>query len=197
MPDVEIPDPAEAQEKGADPFTRKIALCVAVYAVILALTSTAGGSAKDEMMMEQMKANTYWALYQGKVIRVMNCDTNLDRYELERLRETNPAALAHIKKCITDNQTEKARHNSERKDAKENAEQAEKKRNARNLQDPYYEHAEILMQVAIVLASVAMLSGRRWAFYTSFILAILGLVLAINGWLLLDGGQLFAERENS
>ena len=48
--------------------------------------------------------------------------------------------------------------------------------------DPYFDFAEVAFQVAIVLASVAMLSGKRWAFVTSLVLAVLATALAANGF---------------
>jgi hypothetical protein len=41
VPDIEIPGPHQATEKAEDPFARRVALCVAVYAVVLA--QAAGG----------------------------------------------------------------------------------------------------------------------------------------------------------
>lgn len=39
--------------------------------------------------------------------------------------------------------------------------------------------------MAIVLASVAMLSGRRWAFIASLFLAVVAALLTVNGFALL------------
>lgn len=61
--------------------------------------------------------------------------------------------------------------------------------------DPYFDFAEVGFQIAIVLASVAMLSCRRWAFYASLILVGLAVLLTVNGFALLvavpglDGGH--------
>ena len=69
MADVEVPDPKDAEEKAADPFTRQIALCVAVYAVALAVTALGGSNAGKDMVMAQQQASNQWAYYQAKVMR--------------------------------------------------------------------------------------------------------------------------------
>ena len=51
MADVEIPDPTDVREKSEDPRTRTIALAVAVYAVVLAVSSFGGSNAAKEMML--------------------------------------------------------------------------------------------------------------------------------------------------
>jgi hypothetical protein len=48
--------------------------------------------------------------------------------------------------------------------------------------DPYFDMAELLLQIGIVLASVAMLSKARWAFLAGIVLAVGGLVLTVMGY---------------
>src|SRR5262245_634503 len=69
MPDVEVPDPKEVEEKANNPSTRMTALMVAVYAVILAVTALGGSNAGKDMVMAQQKASNAWAYYQAKVMR--------------------------------------------------------------------------------------------------------------------------------
>ena len=42
MAEVEIPDPHEVHEKAENPFSKKVAFAVAVYAVVLAIASAGG-----------------------------------------------------------------------------------------------------------------------------------------------------------
>src|SRR5688572_19189305 len=69
MAEVELPDPKEAEEKSHDPFTKMVALCVAVYAVVLAVTALGGNNAMKEMLMAQQKASNHWSYYQAKNMR--------------------------------------------------------------------------------------------------------------------------------
>src|SRR5215468_12731806 len=69
MAEVELPNPKEIHEHGADPFGRRVALVTAVYAVMLAIAALGGNHAMKEMLLAQQKASDQWAYYQAKVIR--------------------------------------------------------------------------------------------------------------------------------
>jgi len=55
-------------------------------------------------------------------------------------------------------------------------------RNLSHKKDPFFDMAELLIQIGIVLASVAMLSKARWAFYAGCVLAVGGLALTVMGY---------------
>lgn len=180
MADVEVPDPDEVAEKAADPFARRVALFVAVYAVGLAVASLGGSNAAKEMVMAQQQATNLWAYYQAKVIR-----ENLYLLEADKLElgAAGPAADPARVDALRDKYRAKAaEYNREKGDIRAEAEGKERERDTAARRDPYFDFAEVTLQVAIVLASVAMLSGRRLAFRASLVLAAAGLLLTANGF---------------
>jgi hypothetical protein len=50
---------------------------------------------------------------------------------------------------------------------------------------PYFDYAEVLLQIAIVCSSVSILAGSRPMFWFSSTLAVLESLLTVNGFLLL------------
>ncbi|HJZ59864.1 MAG TPA: DUF4337 domain-containing protein [Gemmataceae bacterium] len=188
MAEVEVPDPEEVKEKAGDPFTRQVALFVAVYAVALAVTSLGGSNATKDMMMAQQKATNLWAYYQAKVVR-----ENLYLLEAEKLDlelEVRGVALGSDERKRLEQVRERyrakaAEYTKEKQEIKAQAEEMEKERDTAARKDPYFDYAEVLLQIAIVLASVAMLSGKRWAFWASLAFAGIGLLLCVNGYTLL------------
>jgi hypothetical protein len=52
-------------------------------------------------------------------------------------------------------------------------------------QDPYFDYAEALLQIAIVLISVAIVADLVWLSFVGGALGILGTLLMVNGYLLL------------
>ncbi len=185
MADIEVPDPNEAEEKAGDPFTKKIALCVAVYAVALAVTALGGSNAGKDMVMAQQQASNQWAYYQAKVMR-----ENMYILEAEKLQldmdllgaELKPAQRARMEQSRNKYLTKAEEYAKEKKDILEDAKKLEAERDVAARRDPYFDYAEVLLQIAIVLASVAMLSGKRWAFYGSLVLAGFGALLCANGY---------------
>jgi Domain of unknown function (DUF4337) len=188
MPEVELPNPDEIKEKAEDPFTRQVALFVAVYAVALAVTALGGNNAGKDMIMAQQKASNQWSYYQAKVVR-----ENLYLLEAEKIDlhlENDGSALSEDARKRLGQVRDKYRHKAEeythdKHEIKEKAEELEKERDMGARKDPYFDYAEALLQIAIVLASVAMLSGKKWPFWTSLALAGIGVVLCVNGFTLL------------
>jgi hypothetical protein len=185
MAEVELPDPQEVEEKAGDPFTRQVALCVAVYAVTLAIISLGGNNATKDMMMAQQKASNQWAYYQAKVVR-----ENLYLLEAEKLElelATRGATLTsddrkRMEGLRAKYQAKADEYRKEKEEIMAEARNLEAERDVAARRDPYFDFAEVLLQIAIVLASVAMLSGRKGPFYASLVLAAVGLLLCINGY---------------
>ena len=188
MADVEVPDPDDAKEKAGDPFTRRVALFVAVYAVALSVTALGGGNAAKDMMMAQQQAANMWAYYQAKVVRENLYLLEGEKFDLEmelRSGELTDAARVRMEKTRDRYRGRAAEYKAEKEEIRSKAEEFEKDRDRAARRDPYFDFAEVLLQVAIVLASVAMLSGKRWAFYLSLGLAAVGALLGLNGFALI------------
>src|SRR5947208_4759436 len=84
MAEVEIPDPHEVHEKAENPFTKQIALFVAVYAVGLAVASFGGHNAAKEMMMAKQEESNQWNRYQSKSTREALYRNEILKLETER-----------------------------------------------------------------------------------------------------------------
>ena len=187
MAEVELPNPEELEERRDRTFSRRVALTTAVYAVVLAIASLGGNNAMKEMLLAQQQASDQWAFYQAKAIR-----EHLYRAEKLVLEATpawapgRPAAdrakLESLAKTFAD---EEKRYNTEKKEIEKEARALEHERDVNRDRDPYFDYAEVLLQISIVAASVSILSTSRPMFWFSLVLALLGAVLTVNGFLLL------------
>jgi hypothetical protein len=72
--------------------------------------------------------------------------------------------------------------NSDKKDIEKEARKHEAERDVNRDRDPYFDYAEVLLQIAIVCSSVAILAASRAMFWFSSTIAALGLLLTINGF---------------
>lgn len=198
MPEIEIPKPDEVKDIAENPFTKRIALFVAIYAVVLALAAAGGNNAGKDMLMNQMKATNTWARYQAKVQREVMYAQERESLESELATATPPAEVkARKEKRIAFVTTKLAEYEMEKTEISDEAKKQERERDEAHAKDPYFDLAEILLQIAIVLASVSMLSGKKWAFYASLALAVAGLVLTVNGYFMIDGGTLLGPHAAS
>ncbi len=184
MAEVELPNPEEVHEHSKDHFTRRVALTVACFAVALAITSVAGNNAAKEMMLAQQQSSNQWAYFQAKSIR--ESEYRIQKMRLELDLATMPAsAKPQAEKLLATFATEETRYGKEKGDIEQLARDLEKKRDLNVKKDPYFDFAEVLLQIAIVMASVAMLGRSRPIYWFSIALALFGILFSLNGFALL------------
>ena len=176
----------ELKEHRDKAFSRRVALTTAVYAVILAIASLGGSNAMKEMLLAQQEASNQWAYYQSKVIREhLNRGNKLvleaQLAEPSTLKGPERAKFEQLAKTFGD---EEKRMNADKKEIEPKAKAAEAVRDRNQAKDPYFDYAEVLLQIAIVCSSVSILAGSRPMFVFSLVVAGLGVLSTLNGFLL-------------
>jgi K+-sensing histidine kinase KdpD len=206
MAEVEIPHPEEMHEKAENPFTRTVALFVATYAVGLAIATFGGHNVTKEMLVikqeesqtkivYQTDENNEWSQFQAKAIRRALYENQEKMLEIEQKGQKDSfpdykkemltyftARKADMRK---DQDELKAKAEKIRDEGKEKVSKLQKAFATMQQKDPYFDFAEVVFQISIVLASVSMLSGKKWAFILSLVLALIGVFLTFNGFTLL------------
>jgi len=188
MAELELPSLEELKEIKAKTFTKRIALTTAIFAVLLAITSLGGNNAMKEMLLTQQQASDQWAFYQSKALREHLYKTNGLRIEmdiLERGAGMKPEAKKRYQAMLRDMRAEETRYGEEKKKIEEEAKHLETERDKNLSKDPYFDFAEVLLQISIVLASISILAVSRQTFYFALVSASLGTILMLNGYLLL------------
>jgi Domain of unknown function (DUF4337) len=185
--EVELPDPEELEERRDKAFSRRVALVTAIYAVVLAIASLGGNNAMKEMLLAQQEASNQWAYYQSKVVREhLNRGNKLvlemQLAEPSALKGAERDKVAALASKFAD---EEKRMNADKKEIEPKAKAAEAERDRNQAKDPYFDYAEVLLQIAIVCASVSILSTSRPMFWFSSLLAVLGALSTVNGFFLL------------
>jgi len=184
MAEVEVPNPEELHERGAQTFSRRVALTTAIYAIVLSIAAMGANNAVKEMLLKQQQSSDQWAFYQAKVIREhqyrgqkMVVETQLA--EPSTVKGAEREKLAALAGKFAE---EEKRYNAEKKDIEKDAKKLEHERDLFRERHPYFEFGEVLLQIAIVSASVSILSTSRQMFWFSLVLAVLGVVLTLNGY---------------
>jgi Domain of unknown function (DUF4337) len=185
MPEVEIPNPEELEEIRNKGFTRRVAITTAIYAVMLAIAALGGNNAMKDMLLAQQQSSDQWAFYQAKVIREHEYRIQQKRLEVElaeRGAGMAPEARQQYEALLAEFAAETKRYNTEKKDVEKDAKKLEHERDVNRQRDPYFDFAEVLLQIAIVMSSVSILSSSRLMYGLSLILALAGTFLMINGY---------------
>lgn len=179
----------EAHEKSGSKW---VAVYIAILAVALAITGMGASNAMKDMLANNIEASNLWAFFQAKTIRKTSIDGTAD--QLAVILASNSAMSETAKKQIEDAvkryRATSARYESEpetgegRKELAARAKEKEKARDTAQRRDPYFDFAEALIQIAIVLASVSLITRTSLLLIVSFAMSGFGIFLSANGFLL-------------
>jgi hypothetical protein len=185
MAEVELPNPDELKEIKEKKFARNIALVTAIFAVVLAIASLGGNHAMKEMLLSQQQASDQWAYYQAKSIRehLYKSQKMMLENELMLSESLSSNAKESVRTSIETLAAEESRYANEKKDIQQEATKLEKQRDENRSKDLYFEYAEVLLQIAIVMASVSIIAESRPALVFSILLATIGTLICANGYL--------------
>jgi hypothetical protein len=186
VPEIELPDPDELEERRDKAFSRRVAFTTAVYAVLLAIASLGGNNAMEDILLAQQEATNQWAYYQAKVVREhLNRGNKLlvetQLAEPSPLRGPEREKYEALAKKYADDEK---RMNADKKDIEKDARKFEHARDLSKAKDVYFDYAEVFLQIAIVSSSVSILAASRPMFWFSAALAISGSLATVNGFLL-------------
>jgi len=192
---VEANDATELmeQEKTADRFKQRAAILIAILAMLLAITSLGGSNAGKEAVNNNVLASNYFNFFQAKNMRQTAITLTADQVELAVLNDSSipDTAKTDLKKKLDGYRKTIARYESEpetgegKKELLAKAKEYEAKRDHALKQDPYFDYAEALLQIAIVLISVAIIAELGWLVGIGAVLGVVGALLMVNGYLLL------------
>jgi hypothetical protein len=187
VPEVELPNPEELEERRDKAFSRRVALTTAVYAVILAIASLGASNAMKHMLLAQQQSSDQWAFYQAKVIRehLYRAQALVMQAELADVAAARGPRQEKQQALATRFADEEQRYNTEKKDIEKDAKRLEHERDYYRTRDRFFEFAEVFLQISIVCASVAILSTSRAMYVFSMVMAAVGVLSTINGFLLL------------
>src|SRR5215218_1470241 len=192
---------ADAGERADEKFKNRAALTIAFMAMLLAITSLGGGNAAEDMANNNIHASDTWAFYQAKSIRQTSLRVAADGLEADLRANPNMPAPGRefIQKKIEEYRSTAARYEDEpdkddpgnplkgegRKQLTARAKDYEAQRERAQKQDPNFDFAEALFQIAIVLASVSILAGSRMILRVALLVGIAATLLMLNGYFLL------------
>jgi hypothetical protein len=181
------------EQPEGDKQKTRTALTISFFAMVLAFASLGGSNTAKEATQENILAANAYSFYQAKTIRQTSMKIAATDLELQLLRDTAmPADVKEaFKKKIDDYKKTIDRYESEpetndgKKELMVNAKAHEKARDYALRQDPWFDYAEGMVQIAIVLLSVSLIGSIPALFIAGSALGTLGLLCTINGFFLI------------
>ena len=157
----------EHAEHAQGPFDKRVAGSMAIIAAFLAIVSVLGHITTTEELLLQQKASDQWAYYQAKSIR---------RYESEIARDL----FANMKnEALSEQYVKNAeKYKKDDEEISKEAKELENESHFRGKQALRLHFGEVFLEVAIVFASLAILSKRSSIWYAAIALALVGVGIA-------------------
>lgn len=183
---------AEGEHARIDRFRRRAALLVGVLAAALAITALGGDDTTKEIIDSTIQASDTYAFYQAKNIRQTENQIAADNLEAQILLTNPPDAVkAQLQQRIDRYKATVARYESEpetgegKKELLTKAQEFVAQRDQAQEKDPNFDYAQALLQISIVLGSVAIVSVNKGFLGASALAGLLGIALMVNGYKLL------------
>jgi hypothetical protein len=157
---------AAKEKERREGWTRYVSLMVVVLAVATGIGSLKAGSFGSKVMLYQAQASDSWAFYQAKSIKQRIA-------EMEARRSSGAEAAGAV--------ADVERYRAEEKDLQAKAERLEAARDGVAKHGPPLGFAIALLQIAIALASVCLITKRKILWAVSGLLGALGVAYLIYG----------------
>jgi hypothetical protein len=167
-----------AEHAKEDPSLAPVSLTMAILAVFVAVVSLLGHRAHTEEVLLQAKASDQWAYYQAKNIRAHN--DRLFAALTAVANSSNPEALARTRE---DFQNESDRYQEEQNDIQKEARALEAEVATERRRADRYDLGEVFLEIALVVTSITLLSGRRIFWHAGLLMGAVGVFIAIVGFL--------------
>ena len=173
----ELKEHAEAAEH--DPSLAPISLTMAILAVLVASVSLLGHRAHTEEVILQNKITDQWAYFQAKSIRRHTDDLFADLTSVMASKDAGQAAKLHEKYAA-----EAERYRDEGKELEARAHELEAESEHERKRADRFDLGEAILEIALVITSITLLSGRKFFWLLGIFLGIAGIVLGVTGLLL-------------
>jgi hypothetical protein len=181
------------KDKEGDVFKQRAAVAIAIFAMVLAICGLGGSNAGKEAVNNNVLASNFFNFYQAKNLRQSALVLAVDAIEIDRLNDPAlpDASKQALQKKVGEYKATIARYESDpktnegKKELLVRAKTHEELRDHALKQDPYFDYAEALLQIAIVLISVSIIASLPWLAFFGGGLGLIGALLTVNGFLLL------------
>jgi hypothetical protein len=183
---------SDADALNAKRRDKLIGVFIGILAVILAVCSMGAGNAQQDATLTNIEASNTWAFFQAKNARRQALRLHSDDFAV--MLAATPAMPDDVKIMIKEKiasyaeQDKKLTSDPEKKEGLDElwtkAKDLETSRDEALKRAPYFDYGQALLQIAIVLASIAIISGGNVLLVGSAIVGLLGGVATAGGFTL-------------
>ena len=179
MPDELQELEEHAEEAVGHASLAPVTITMAILAVLVSAVTLLGHRAHTEELLHQTEATDQWALYQAKDIRKHAYELFLDELSVVTTAQ-NSEQVASVKEKY---QKEVERYHDQQKDIEGEANKAANDVKLEARRADRYDLGEVLLEAALVICSITLLTHKRLYWGMGLVLAIIGIVIGASGFL--------------
>ena len=183
----------ESTDTPKDIFQRKCSIIISLIASMLLINNLGSQNAGSSAAFLNASAINTYGFYQAKTIR--QNDLNISAFTLDAMVDVAGKGIDDSTKKSIREQAEKFRtkaasYDSDpetgegKKELLAKSKMAEQARDAAMEKGPYFDFAGLLLQLAIILISVVLITERRTLYLTGISAALVGTFLSLDGFFL-------------
>jgi hypothetical protein len=175
----ELHELQENAEHGKEhPDLAPVTLTMAVLAVLVATVSLLGHRSSTEEVILQNKVTDQWSYYQAKNIRRHNDELIAGLAGVVASKDAEAAAKFQEKI-----RAEAERYRDEQKELEAKARELEQEFGLAHRKTDRFDLGEVFLEIALVITSITLLSGRRIFWHLGLLFGAAGIVIAASAWL--------------
>ena len=168
-----------AEHAREHPDMAPVTLTMAVLAVLVAAASLLGHRTHTEEVILQNKVTDQWDYYQAKKIRQHTDELFADLSSVVPAKDSEAAARFQEK-----TRAEADRYKEDQKKLEEQGHELENEFAVTHRKADRFDLGEVFLEIALVITSITLLSGRRIFWHLGIFIAVVGIVIASSAWLL-------------
>jgi hypothetical protein len=155
-----------------------VSLTMAFLAVAVAVVALLGHRSHTEEVVLQGQANDRWGYYQGKDVR-LHADKQFAALT-GFITATDPAKAEQARKA---NEAEIEEYSKQTKEIQAEARKLEQEMRVEAKRADQFDLGEVFLEIALVITSITLLSGKRLFWYCGIVFGIVGIVVAATSLL--------------
>jgi Domain of unknown function (DUF4337) len=178
MEPTEIEEFRKQVEEGGEKNLTYVSLAISILAVMVAMVTVVGHRTHTEAVLNQAKASDQWNEYQAKKIRQNEYTVAADLLTLQPT-----ANSAAVEKKLGEYKAHNEKWNDDLKEESDKAKEFEAEVAKSERAASHFDLGEALLQIAVVLSSITLLTRQKAFFYGGLLLGIAGAIIAVTGFI--------------
>jgi hypothetical protein len=185
---MEVEIETKSEHEGPSSRNKRIGIMIAVMAGALAFCEMAARNAANDVIRETVEASDTWAFYQAKTIRAAMLRADAKALQVQAAGGVQGPQATQIADTVKEWETTAAREDSEpstgegRKELLVKAQGIEKHRDDRSAASETYEYGAGALELGILLASSAIVTGLTWLAAVGGSFGAIGAVFGVLGY---------------